>query len=163
MFIAPVLSAIASIGGAFVQAGQQQAAAQAQANAAYYNAAVAQNNANAAMQAAYANKLEQDRKNRAQLATVQSKYLGSGVELEGTPGSVLLEEAAQGALESDKLLYQGKVQYANYMNQAQLDTYQGDVAQSAGSSQASGTILGGLIGGASTVGKALYTNNYIGA
>lgn len=137
-----------------MQAGQQQAAAQAQANAAYYNAAVAQNNATAAMQAAQADKLQQDRKNRSELASVQSKYLASGVTLEGTPLSVMDEQVVQGALESDKILHKGKVQAMNYTNEANMAQYQGDAALSLGSSQASGTIAGGLFSGVSGLGRA---------
>jgi len=120
MFV-PILSAVSTVVGSVMQSGQQQASAQAQANASYYNAAVAQQNANAAMQAAQANKLQQDRENRARLETVRSKYLGSGIELEGTPLMVLWEETSQMALESDKILHQGKVQSANYQNQANME------------------------------------------
>lgn len=158
MFV-PILSAVSTVVGSVMQSGQQQAAAQAQANASYYNAAVAQQNANAAMQAAHANKQQQDRENRARLETVRSKYLSSGIELEGTPLMVLWEETSQMALESDKILQQGKVQAANYNNQANLDRYQGDVALSAGEQQASGTLLGGIFSGVSGVGRALYSGS----
>ncbi len=158
-FFVPILSAVSSVVGGIMQAGQQEAAAQAQANAAYYNASVAQQNANAAQQAAYANKLDQDRKNRAQLEQVRSKYLASGVQLEGTPLMVLSEDATQMALESDRILHQGQVQAANYLNQANISKYQGDTALAAGQSQSSGTLMGGILGGVSTVGRALYAGS----
>lgn len=158
-FFVPILSAVGSVVGSVMQSGQQAAAAQAQANAAYYNAAVAQNNANAAMQAAYADKQQQDRKNRSRIEMVRSKYLASGVELEGTPGDVLLEETTQAALESDKILHRGKVQYSNYMNEANMYNYQGQVAESAGRSQSSGTLLGGIFSGVSGVGRAIYAGS----
>lgn len=158
-FFVPILSAVGSVVGSIMQSGQQAAASQAQANAAYYNAAVAQNNANAAMQAAYADKQQQDRKNRARIEMVRSKYLASGVELEGTPGDVLLEETTQAALESDKILHRGKVQQANYMNEANMYNYQGQVAESAGQSQSSGTLLGGIFSGISGVGRAIYAGS----
>lgn len=158
-FVVPILSAVSTIAGSVMQAGQQQAAAQAQANASYYNAAVAQQNANAAMQAAQADKQQQDRENRAKLESVRSKYLGSGIELEGTPLMVLWEETSQMALESDKILHQGKVKQAQYMNQANMDRYQGDVALSAGSQQASGTLLGGIFSGVSGVGRAIVSGS----
>ncbi len=155
-FFVPIISALGSVVGAIAQSGQQQAAAEAQSNAAYYNAAVAQNNANAAMQAAYADKEQQDRKNRARIEMVRSKYLASGVELEGTPGDVLLEETVQGALESDKIVHRGKVQYTNYMNEATMHRYQGDSARAAGESQAQGTLLGGIFSGISGAGRSLF-------
>lgn len=154
--IVPILSAVSSVVGAISQSGAQAAAGQAQANAAYYNAQVAQNNAIAAQQAAYADKLQQDRKNRAQIESVRSKYLNSGVELEGTPGMVLLEETTQAALESDKILHRGQVQAANYTNEANMARYQGDVALSASQTQSSGTLLGGIFSGVSGVGRSIY-------
>jgi len=155
--IFPIISAIGSIAGGFAQAGQQQAAAQAQANAAYYNAAVAQNNANAALQAAQANKATQDRKNRSSLERVRSKYLGSGIELEGTPLLVLMEETSQMALESDRILHEGRVQQTNFMNQANLDRFKGDSALAAGEAKSSGTLLGGIFSGVSGVGRAFFS------
>ena len=158
-FFVPIFSAIATIAGSVMQAGQQSASAQAQSNAAYYNAAVAQNNANAAMQAAYADKQQQDRQNRAHLEVVRSKYLNSGIELEGTPLLVLSQEASQGGLESEKILQKGRIQQANYTNQAALDRYQGDTALSMGQSQSSGTLLGGIFSGVSGLGRSLYAGS----
>lgn len=156
-FFVPIISAVATIAGSVMQSGQQSAAAQAQANASYYNAAVAQNNANAAMQAAYANKAQQDKVNRARLEMVRSKYLASGIELEGTPLLVLSDTATQGALDSEKILYQGKTQQANYINQANIAQYQGDTALSLGQSQSSGTLLGGVFSGVSGLGRAMFS------
>lgn len=155
MFV-PILSAVSTVVGSVMSAGNQSAAAQAQANASYYNASVAQQNANAAMDAAHANKLQQDRENRSKLEHVRSKYLGSGIELEGTPLMVLWEETSQQALDSEKILHQGKVQRNQYLNQAAMDTYQGDTALAVGNQQASGTLLGGVFSGVSGVGRALY-------
>lgn len=158
-FFVPILSAVATVAGSVMQSGQQAAAGQAQANAAYYNAAVAQNNANAAMQAAYADKQQQDRKNRSALETVRSKYLGSGVELEGTPLLVLMEQTTQGALDSEKILHRGRVQEANYLNSANLARYQGDTALAASESQSQGTLLGGIFSGISGAGRAFYAGS----
>lgn len=158
-FVVPILSAVSTVVGSVMQAGQQQAAAQAQADASYYNAAVAQQNALAAQQAAQADKQQQDRKNRAQLETIRSKYLGSGIELEGTPLLVLEEETSQMALESDKILHRGQVQASQYQNQANLYRYQGDSAASAGASQSSGTLLGGMFSGVSQVGRSIFSGS----
>lgn len=158
-FFVPIISAVATVAGSVMQSGQQAAAGQAQANAAYYNASVAQNNANAAMQAAYANKMQQDRKNRASLESVRSKYLNSGVELEGTPLLVLMEETSQNALTSDKILHQGKVQAANFTNEATMSRYQGDTALAASQSQSQGTLLGGVFSGISGAGRAFFAGS----
>ena len=158
-FVVPILSAVGTIVGAVAQSGAQSAAGQAQANAAYYNAAVAQNNANAAMQAAYAEKQSQDRKNRMAVENVRSKYLASGIELEGTPLLVLNEEVTQRALESEKILYRGKVQQAQYLNEANMYNYQGQVASSAAESKSNATLLGGIFSGVSGVGRAIYANS----
>lgn len=158
-FVVPILSAVSTVVGSVMQAGQQQAAAEAQANAASYNAAVAQQNANAAMQAAYADKQQQDRENRSRLEQVRSKYLASGIELEGTPLMVLQEENSQMALESERILERGRSQAANYLNQANMYNYQGATALAAADSQSSGTILGGALGAASGLGRSLYSGS----
>lgn len=152
-FIVPILSAVGGLVGAVSQSSAQASAAEAQANANYYNAQVAQQNANAAMEAARADKEQQDRKNRLHLATVESKYLNSGVELEGSPLAILSDQAAQGALESEKILAKGKNQARNYLNQAQMYNYQAEVAKA--SDQSSSTMLGGVIGAAGTIGRSL--------
>jgi hypothetical protein len=158
-FVFPILSAVGTVVGAFSQAGAQSAAGQAQANAAYYNAAVAQNNANAAMQAAYAEKQTQDRKDRMAVENVRSKYLSSGIELEGTPLLVLSEEVSQRALESEKIIYRGKVQATQYQNEAGMYQYQGDTALAMSSAKSDSTILGGIFSGVSGVGRAIYSNS----
>ena len=81
------------------------------------------------------------------------------LELEGTPLLVLNEEVTQGALESDKILHRGKVQAAQYTNQATMDRYQGDVALSASQSQSQGTLLGGIFSGVSGLGRSLYSGS----
>lgn len=158
-FVFPIISAVGTIFGAIMQSGAQSSAAAAQANASYYNAAVAQNNANAAMQAAYAEKQTQDRKNRMAIENVRSKYLASGIELEGTPLLVLNEEVTQRALDSEKILYKGKVQQAQYLNEANMSAYYGNTALSGGSTKATGTLLGGIFSGISGVGRAIYADS----
>ena len=152
----PIISSVATMASSFMQAGYQASAGAAQAQASYYNAAVAQNNANASLQAAYANKQQQDRENRARLEYVRSKYLSSGVELEGTPLLVMWEQTSQMALDSEKIMSQGKNQYTNFMNQANSDIYQGNVSLASSEAQSTGTILGGVAGGVSSLGRALY-------
>ena len=102
---------------------------------------------------ARADKEQQDRKNRMHLSSVESKYLNSGIELEGTPLAILSEDAAQGALESEKILAKGKNQARNYMNQAQMYNYQAEVAKA--SDRSGSTILGGIIGTVGTAGRSL--------
>jgi hypothetical protein len=152
----PVLSGVGTTANAYAQSTYQQNAAQAQANAGYYNAAVARNNASAVMQAAIANKADQDKQNRAMLESVRSKYLASGVALSGTPLLVLSDTAAQGALSSARILHQGEVQAAGYENQANLQTWQGDQALAIGESQAHATLLGGMLSGASQIGQSIF-------
>lgn len=156
-FFAPIMSAVGAIGGGFMQAGNQQAAGNAQAQASYFNAAVAQQNAIAARQAAAVEAAQLARKNRAALETVRSRYLMSGIDLEGTPMMVLDENLRNMALDVDLTRHKGEVQATNYTNQAMMDTFQGQTAAAAASAQAEGSILGGMFSGISTVGKSIFS------
>lgn len=156
-FFVPLMSMAGSIGGAMMQSSSQQAAGQAQAQASYFNAAVAQQNAIAARQAAAVEAAQQARKNRASLEQVRSKYLMSGIDLEGTPMMVLDEETRNMALDVDLIRHKGEVQATNYTNQAIMDTYQGQSTMAAANNQAQGTLLGGMFSGISTVGKSIFS------
>lgn len=147
-----------SVFSAFSGAGSAAAAGQAQQNAANYNAAVANNNAIAAQQAAAANAQQQARINSARQAKLESGLLASGVTMEGTPLLLVTEEAAQNELERQKILHQGQVQAANYQNQATLDQYNGSVAAAAGQNKSSSMITSGIFGGIGDVGKSLFRN-----
>lgn len=159
-FMAPIFSifsAFATVAGGMASAGAQQQAGEAQAGAYYYNAQIQQQNANAVRDAAYADKIQQDRKNRFELAKIRSKYLASGVELEGTPGDVLLEETGQMALESAKIMHKGNVEATNYINQANMSIYQGNQTIAAAEAQADSTRTSALMGGISGLGRSLFS------
>lgn len=122
---------------------QSQAGEQA-AQAAEYNAQVAQINAQNALNAAAADRAQQDRVNRGKEGKLTTQILKQGVELQGTPILLLGEEAMQGSLESQKITYKGQLQANTYLNQAAMYRYQADQARSAGDSKAFGTLLTGL-------------------
>jgi hypothetical protein len=154
-FFMPIMSAVGAIGGGLMQGSQAQAAGNAQAQASYFNAAVAQQNAIAVRQAAAVEAAQQARKNRSSLETVRSKYLMSGIDLEGTPMMVLDETNANMALDVDLIRHKGEVQATNYLNQASMDTFHGQSSQAAGEARAQGSILGGMFSGISTIGRSL--------
>jgi hypothetical protein len=156
--IIPIISGIGQVFTAFSSGGAASNAGDSQAAANNYNAAVARNNAIAAEQAAAANASQQERINMARQGKLQAGLLKSGVLMEGTPLMLVEDEAAQGELEKQKILHQGKTQAANYRSQATMDDYQGQVARSAGSSKSSGIINSGIFSGISTIGSSLLKN-----
>lgn len=159
--IAPVFGIISGIGqvfSAFSGAGSASNAGYAQQQAAQYNAAVARNNAIAAQRAAEANAKQQETINRAHTSQLQANLIKSGVLMEGTPLMLISQDAAQGELSKEKILHQGQVQAMNYMNEANMQSYQGDVAAQAGENRASGLMTSGIFSGFSTVGSSLLRN-----
>lgn len=156
--IMPIFSALGSVFSAVSQSSAASNAAQAQANAANYNAAIARNNAISAEQAAAANARQQARINSAKMGKLQVGLTGSGFTMEGTPLMLIESNAGQLELDKQKILWEGATQAQNYRNQATLEEYKGQVALQAGENQASGAMISGIMGGATTLGKSLLTN-----
>ena len=154
----PIFSAVGTIFSAFSGAGAASDAGAAQAAAYNYNAAVARNNAIAAQQAAEANAKQQQRLNDARLGKLTAGILHQGVLLEGTPLLMIQDEAAQNELEKQKILYRGQIQANQYNNQATLDSYNAQVAQSAGESRSNSIMTNGIFSGLGSVGSALFRN-----
>lgn len=142
-----VIGGVGSIVSGMSAASAAQAQADAQARAYEYNAAVSRNNAIAARQAALAEAQQQDRLNSARLGKLTTQIIKQGVALEGTPLLILDEEFEQGELESKKKIYTGEIQATNYQNDSNLQRFYASQARAAGESQASQSMLGGVIGG----------------
>ena len=138
------LSGLGSIAQGFGSFQAQNNAGDAAAQAYQYNAAVARNNAAAAMQAAEADAKQQERENQRRMGTLRTGLIHSGVEMSGTPLLILDEEALQGGLEKEKKLHKGRVQQANYLNEASMADWQGSQAQAAESKGAGSSLLSGF-------------------
>lgn len=134
---------------------QTQAAVQTQQNQAAtsdYNAQVARNNAAQARNAALIEASELRTEARRKTSAIRARLAAGGVVT--TAGSALLaatEQEAEGARAAEKRLYSGELQAQGFEQQAELDTFRGQIAQQnvgiergAGSIRQTSTVLQGV-------------------
>lgn len=120
----------------------QQGKAQAQAHK--YNAAVAQNEAIAARQAA-AFEADRVRQRRDKVLSSQRAAFGkSGLALEGSPLALMEDTAAEAELDALVVQHQGSVMAARAESQAALDRMQAKQARTAGYFGAGASVLRGV-------------------
>lgn len=146
--MAGAFGAMSSVMGGMQQASAAQASADAQSQAYMYNAQIAENNAVLAKKVALADAQQQHRVNAARHGKMVTQIIKQGVALDsGTPLLILAEDAAQGELEKQKILYKGEMQAYNYRNEATLQRYYADAAEAAGNNSANAAMTGGILGG----------------
>lgn len=134
-FIALASSAVGAVGQ--IKTGQMQQDAYA------YNATVARQQGDTAVDQANVNAQQQDITNRRNLGAQQAAVAGSGVE--GTsPLAVMMDQATMGETARQLALYRGKVQANAAVSQANIDTFYGQAAANAGETRAAGTLLTGF-------------------
>lgn len=129
---------------AAVQASAQQKQASAAKKAEDQAAAMALKQEKETQAAANAERLQNMRKMRAEIASTRSAYAASGVRLEGSPVAVLSEQAEQ--MRTDiRTEYKNRMrQAAAYRGQAGLAITRGNAAKAAGRMAATGTLISGL-------------------
>lgn len=108
--------------GAVVSAVGSMRQAQAQKDAANFNAAVNRNNAIAARQQAEAEQQQQERQARLRAGANRANIGGSGVSLEGSALDVLADIAAEEELARLTIIHSGEVRAVGFENNAQLDS-----------------------------------------
>ena len=135
---------VAPIAQAFLQGRNAQNAADARASAYDANANAMNANAQQAMIAANFEANQKRAQTRRTLASNTSAYLKSGVSLEGTPTLALEEQASEGELDALTSLYTGKVQAANYSNQAALQRYYAQQQRDAGDTMFRNSLITGV-------------------
>lgn len=118
------------------------AQAQAQSNAATFNAQQADQQATYSRQVAAENERRQRAINTKNLGTIRAKYGASGITLDGSPSDILDESAANAELEALTIRHGGMVEALGYSNSARLDRYRAGAASSAGYLGAAGDLLG---------------------
>lgn len=128
------LSAAVSAMGAMAQGN-------AQAGMAKYNEDVQQQNAETAKSVAATQAGQQQLQTRDQIAQQEAAYAGAGLDMNGTPLLVMQQTARQGALKSALTQWQGATAANADMNQAALDSYQGQQASTSSMLQAGTTLL----------------------
>lgn len=142
--VAAIIGIVATVASTAVgvMASQQQAAQQKKI--AKYNAQVAENQAFQARQAAAVRAEQSRERSRRIQSAARARAAASGVELEGSPGFVLLDNARQAELDAQRLKYGGEVQAEGYDAQARLHRFMAPQYEQAGMIQSGTTLLTGF-------------------
>ena len=136
-------AAIATVLAAGVGTYSAIASAQAQKDAADFNADVARNQALAEQQKSQFEAQQIRRRNLLRLGEQRAGYAKAGITIESGE-DVIYDSALQGELEALSALYGGDTASTYYTTQARLASLTGKNAKTAGMFQAAGTALGGL-------------------
>lgn len=136
----PFITGAAAVVGA-LSSIQQGRAARAAAD---YNAQIEMQNAGIARADAAAMAIQQDRENYLRLGSIRAAQgKAGGSASDGSFLDVLGDQAAQGELEKQQILYQGEQRARGYTNSATLDTFSGRNAERAGYLRAGTELLAG--------------------
>lgn len=127
------LAAVSAVGA--LSAGEQQA------KAAKANAAMAQQRGEMVMQQATAQSEIQARNNKRAQAEAIAGYGASGLELVGSPLDVLADQAQEGELSKEMILYRGRIGEVTSANEASMYSMQARNARTASYFQAGTTLL----------------------
>lgn len=137
-----ILAGLSALGTAVSAAGSV-AQGNAAAATAKYNEAVEQQRAQQARDVAGVQAGQIQRQTQSQIGQQEAAYAAGGVELQGSPLLVMSDTASQGALKAALTTWQGQTEAAADLNQAALDSAQGQAAQQAGYIRAGGSLLTG--------------------
>lgn len=138
-----IASATAAIGGSVMQAKGEREAAQAQANMSYYNASVAQQQADLIGKSS-AFEVVRMRKDKASIESAgRAGVAKAGLHLTGSPLLALAESASNAELDIMTEQFNAQVSQNAAISQANLDIYQAENIRRAGKAQAQATLLGG--------------------
>lgn len=136
----PYIMAGAAVVGA-VSAIQQGQAARAAAD---YNSTIELQNAQIARADAAAQAAQQDRENYLRLGAIRTAQgKAGGAAGEGSILDVLGDQAAQGELDKQYVLYQGEQRARGFTNTSTLDAFSGRNAERTGYLKAGSELLGG--------------------
>lgn len=126
-FIVMGLSAISAIMGAKQAQAQGQAASDAansQSQAAEYNASIARQNAQTALEQGNANEEAQRRKARVALGAQRAAIAEAGIGTSGSASDLVRQSAAAAELDALNIRYGAQLQSTGYLNNAALDDWQ---------------------------------------
>lgn len=112
--------------------------------AAHFNADVSDRNAIITNQNAAQSATAQAQQAAMRIGAARAGYAKGGVRLdEGSPLTVLEDSARAAELDRQTILYNGRVQAQGYTDQAKLDRYTGNAAQTSGYIGAASSLLKG--------------------
>jgi hypothetical protein len=165
--IAGSIMAASALAGGAMQAIAAKQQGEAADEAAKYNAAVAQNDAVAAQNAAAYEARQIRRKNMLRLGMQRSEAAKSGVSLDAGSSfdDVMFDTAIQGELEAQAALYSGALRAQAQRSSASMALLEGKRAKrAAGMGVASGAIgaLGGVAQGGFMIAQGVQMNNNSG-
>jgi hypothetical protein len=151
--IGSAISAVGAISSAKAQSQQMQS----QADAANYNAIVANQNAETALQAGSANEEAQRRKSAIDMGHMRAGLAENGIGLDSGTATDLTEQSALSAeMDALNIRYQGQTQAQAYKTQSALDVQS---AQQAKANASSAMTSGYLTAGATALsGYGRYSN-----
>jgi hypothetical protein len=116
----------------------------AQADADRYNASVNRQNAAIAQQQGDAALAQQKQDSYRKLGAIKAGYGAAGVTGDGSPMDVLADSFTQSELDANTITYNARVRAAGYQNSANLDESSASNARTAGYTRAaSNALLGG--------------------
>lgn len=135
--------AIAALAGTGLQAVGTIASAQAQSNAAKYNAQISEQNATIARQNAAEQEARQRRLAKKRLGALRAGVGASGVTMEGSPLAVMQDTAQQLELDALTIRHQGDLKARGYKVNAELDRTQAKNVKKQGYLKAGSQLLSG--------------------
>lgn len=146
--VASVVSAVSAVAGGVVSAIGQKQQGEAANQAAKYNAAVAQNEAIMAQNAAAAEARQIRRRNMLRLGAQRAAIGKSGVSLDAGSSfdDVIFDSSIQGELEAQSVLYAGLVRSRSQMAAGAMSLYEGRQAKRAAGIGMAGSAIGALGG-----------------
>jgi hypothetical protein len=150
MEYAAIAAAAVQAAGSIMQGNAQSAQYKAQAQANDYNATVARQNADVALQQANAREEIQRRKFGDLQGTAIAAAAQSGAGMDGSNADVLKQNAIAAELDALTIRYEGQMQARGLMAQSEMEQFQGRMnrtnsrtAQTAGYINAGANLLGG--------------------
>jgi hypothetical protein len=138
-----VAAAFSIIGGVIGMLGALQAA-EAQKQAALYNAAVEERNRLAVLAQADSEAISQSRENQRRLGTIRAAYGKSGIDLAGSPLDVIQDTAIEQEFDIANIRYAGEVKAIGHEDAATLARMEAKNATTAGMFSAAGALFGGF-------------------
>lgn len=133
------ISTVVSAYGAYRQGKAQQASAK-------YNQQLQMRNAEIAKQQAALDAQQQDRENRLRLGAAEAAAGASGGGVAGSALDIIADNARQGELQKEQILFSGATRAAGFEGQAQLSGMEAEAAGTGAVLGAAGKLAGGAAG-----------------
>lgn len=127
-----IAAALATVASGVVSAAGAMSAGKAQANAANYEAQLADRNAKIARNQAEAEQEDQRRENIRQRGAIRAAYGASGIEMAGSPLDVLSDTALEQELDVARIGYRGELKAIGEADKAEMARVSASNAKQAG-------------------------------